>query len=219
VPDGCADILCCNDGEPFLVGPDTQTRWLGFPDGLVITALRFRPGALRAVAGCDATEVLNASVALADLGGARGLAGDLHAAESAHLRIALLEAWVRARVSVSRRDLAVSAACRALARRPDVAIGGLAAQLGWSVRMLHREFTATCGYGPKHMQRILRVQRTLQLAGALREPMRLDALAASAGFADQAHMSRDFRAITGFSPGSYLALADPGLGRWIAEDW
>jgi AraC-like DNA-binding protein len=53
------------------------------------------------------------------------------------------------------------------------------------------------GYGPKVLARILRLQR------ALRSPHRttdLARVAADAGYADQSHLSREVRALTGQSP-------------------
>jgi AraC-like DNA-binding protein len=78
---------------------------------------------------------------------------------------------------------------------------------------------AACGYSPKHFQRIMRIQNALRAAQAAPRT-RLCDLAAAAGYADQAHMTRDFRAITGFTPTGYFAdAAAPGWGAWIDEDW
>ena len=85
--------------------------------------------------------------------------------------------------------------------------------------MTHRQFLATCGYGPKHLQRIMRVQRALAIA-QYSSVTGLGDVAAAAGYADQAHMSRDFRSITGFTPSAYFArTAIPGWGAWLKEDW
>ncbi len=83
-----------------------------------------------------------------------------------------------------------------------------------SPRQLHRRFVAAVGYGPKTFQRVLRLQRVLALVARSRRES-LAALAAEAGYADQAHMSRELRALTGQSPSvllqgaqSTLALSD-----------
>jgi transcriptional regulator GlxA family with amidase domain len=70
-------------------------------------------------------------------------------------------------------------------------------------RRLHRRFEAAIGYGPKTFQRVLRLQRALGLAGRGTQP-RLALIAAAAGYADQAHMSRELRALTGRSPSPLL---------------
>ncbi len=89
-------------------------------------------------------------------------------------------------------------------------------QLGWSARRLHRRFVDACGYGPKMLQRILRLQRVIRLARAAGgASLSLAGLTREAGFADQAHMNRDFRALTGFTPPDLLAGWNAEVGRWL----
>ncbi|WP_254053255.1 helix-turn-helix domain-containing protein [Singulisphaera sp. GP187] len=78
--------------------------------------------------------------------------------------------------------------------------------MGISSRQLHRRFHDSVGYGPKTLQRILRFQRLLELARNEPAP-RLDlaALAFEAGYADQAHMSREVRELADNTPTSVLA--------------
>jgi transcriptional regulator GlxA family with amidase domain len=74
-------------------------------------------------------------------------------------------------------------------------------------RRLRRRFAAAVGYGPKTFQRVLRLQRALRLAGGNARPrasLSLAMIAVAAGYADQAHMSRELRALTGRSPGALL---------------
>jgi len=63
----------------------------------------------------------------------------------------------------------------------------------------------------------MRIQLTLRFMHRLSKTSLAEA-ALESGFADQAHMTRTFRAITGFSPSSYLALTRPEFGAWIADD-
>jgi transcriptional regulator GlxA family with amidase domain len=220
IPDGCSDIITCDEGAPVLVGPDLRSRWPSLADNTVITGLRLRPGALRAVIGCAAAELVDTSVSLNDVSGsAQRLHVDLHSADTLRARLALLEQWVRARLHGAARDLEVIRACGILAAQPHADVADVAVALGWSVRKAHREFVAACGYGPKTMQRILRVQRVIRFAHRTREPLRLVDVAAGGGFADQAHMTREFRAVTSFTPAHYLKQSNPALGRWLDEDW
>jgi transcriptional regulator GlxA family with amidase domain len=113
----------------------------------------------------------------------------------------------------------VIAACRLLGAGSNAGIDEVARRLDWNARTMHRKFVAACGYGPKHFQRVMRIQRMLRLAGK-KSHQRLAELAVAAGFSDQAHMTRDFQAITGFTPRVYLgARLSPGWGAWIEEDW
>lgn len=221
LPDGCADIMVYDDQPPRVAGPDSVTRWTALRDGLVIAGIRLRPGACRAVLGCPAEQLVNAGPLLSDIAPSAGaLHQRLLLSDSLSSRLALLEVWVRAALQQpSDADRAVIAACHALGADSAVAIGDVARRLNWNVRTLHRQFLGACGYGPKHFQRIMRVQAALRAAhgGGSR---RLGELASAAGYADQAHMTRDFRAITGFTPAAYFAdKAQPGWGAWINDDW
>jgi len=104
---------------------------------------------------------------------------------------------------------------------------------GWGARRVHREISATCGYGPKTLQRIVRMQRVLRRAhAAARQPAFVPTLATrdgsalvaplaqlafDCGYADQAHMTRDFRDLTGFTPRALLRRTSADVGRWLDE--
>ena len=49
LPDGCADIMAYDDQPLRVAGPDAVTRRVQLRDGLVITGIRLRPGACRAI--------------------------------------------------------------------------------------------------------------------------------------------------------------------------
>jgi AraC-like DNA-binding protein len=220
VPDGCTDVITVDHGAPMLVGPDTGAYTFALHSGIVITGLRLRPGALRGVAGCRAEEVLDTSVPLRDIDrSALGLESHLHRADTLDGRFAALEQWVRDRMRVTVHDSAVMHACRILATRGASNIDHVATSLGWSVRTLRREFVSACGYGPKVMHRILRVQRAVRRSHRTPGGLGISALAADLGFADHAHMTREFRAILGVTPTEYLGQADPALSRWLDRDW
>jgi len=221
LPDGCTDIMVYDDHAPRVAGPDAVTRHAALGDGTLITGIRLRPGAWRAVHGCRADSVVNGSALLTDLAPAsRTLAPRLLGAATHAARITLLEHWVRGALArATHRDRAVVAACKLLGGHAPLTIGAVAAHLRWNARMLHRQFMASCGYSPKHFQRIMRMQTLLRGAHAGRAPS-LSSLAITAGYADQAHMTRDFRDLTGFTPSEYFASgAAPGWGAWITEDW
>jgi AraC-like DNA-binding protein len=67
--------------------------------------------------------------------------------------------------------------------------------------MLHRELLGWTGLPPKHLARVFRMQR------ALREVrtghLQLAAVAQMAGYADQAHMANEFRALAAAPPTSF----------------
>lgn len=71
-----------------------------------------------------------------------------------------------------------------------------------SSRQLQRLALGAFGYAPKTLARVLRMQRALALAG---RGMRLGEVAAMAGYADQAHMSREVKELAGEPLGVLVA--------------
>ena len=95
------------------------------------------------------------------------------------------------RPAPARRRPRRSGGSPALDGRLDVAT--LAAEVGWSRRHLSGQFTAEYGVGPKEMARVLRFERSK--ACSIRPDRRsLATIAAECGYADQAHMAREWRA-------------------------
>jgi methylphosphotriester-DNA--protein-cysteine methyltransferase len=72
--------------------------------------------------------------------------------------------------------------------------------LGVSERQLRRRFDAAVGYGPKTLQRVLRFQRFLAGMSRREDGVDLAQLAAAAGYADQAHLTREAGLLSGRSP-------------------
>ncbi|MHB1568605.1 MAG: helix-turn-helix domain-containing protein [Solirubrobacteraceae bacterium] len=90
----------------------------------------------------------------------------------------------------------------------NVRIGVLAAELGCSRRYLTSRFSAELGIAPKAVARQLRfaaVRERLTCA-----PKRLAEIASVAGYYDQAHLNRDFRAPAGITPTEFVARLIPG---------
>ena len=83
-----------------------------------------------------------------------------------------------------------------------VPITDLAAELGRSRRHLAVRFREELGMTPKSLARLLRFERAVQ---RLRAGDELGDLALDAGYYDQAHFNRDFRAFAGTTPTEYLA--------------
>jgi len=229
VPDACSDVVIVGEAAPHVAGPATTTQHVLVPPGTTVVGIRFRPGATRLAFGCDANELRDADPELAAVCGMsmRTLAESLDEARdgddpTSALRAAL-EAWARTRIGRIGHDAdALRAACRLVVDR-DATVRDVACDFGWSERRLHREITATCGYGPKTLQRIVRLQRALRAsrAGVATRPPSLaptlSRLALDAGYADQAHMTREFRDLTGFTPRQLLGRSMADVGKWMDE--
>jgi transcriptional regulator GlxA family with amidase domain len=93
-----------------------------------------------------------------------------------------------------------------------VPIGRLAAEVGWSHRHLIDRFRRQVGLSPKTAARLVRfdgVWRRLDQAGGRPD---WGLVAAEAGYADQAHLVREFRQFTGTTPTGFLAQTRPAAG-------
>ena len=86
----------------------------------------------------------------------------------------------------------------------SLSVGETARTLGISERRLHHVFSEDVGLSPKQWSRVRRFQRAV---GALHQgcEMRWAELAATCGYADQAHFSRDFHSFSGIDPTTYSA--------------
>jgi transcriptional regulator GlxA family with amidase domain len=80
-------------------------------------------------------------------------------------------------------------------------IAVMAERLCISPRQLHRRCLPAFGYGPRHLSRIMRFQRALE---EVRCGVPLAQVAAAGGYADQAHLSREVRALASTTPGGLL---------------
>lgn len=120
--------------------------------------------------------------------------------------VASLERWLRAVLPRPEPDpagreagcvVALAAADPSIAR-----VDHLAAAAGSSVRRLQRLFAEHVGVGPKWVIRRFRLHEvTERMAAGL--PVDWAGLAAELGYADQAHLSRDFADLFGEPPTQY----------------
>jgi AraC-like DNA-binding protein len=220
VPDGCVDLLWVG-GRLVVAGPDVTAAHPVLPPGDPVVAVRFRPGAALCWLGLPMAEITGLQLDLAEFGRpwARDLAGRIGEARTMTERMARLEAGLaRAAPEIAPPAPEMAFVFRELGRGSEAA--GLAAlrdRLGLSERSLRRRCHEAFGYGPKTLDRILRFQRFLRLATA-GEEARLSGLAAAAGYADQAHLTREVRRLSGLTPAVVLGqmAAGPALGRAAA---
>jgi AraC-like DNA-binding protein len=193
LPDGCLDIVWLGD-RLIVAGPDTTAQVGTDPTGATYVGLRFPPGIGPAVLGVPAHELRDRRVPLEALWPAarvRRLAGRVAAAAD--------PAGAVESIAVERlRDAgpATDRAMRAVAALLDTGapVGAAAEAVGLSERQLHRRSLNAFGYGPKTLARVLRLGRAVGLA---RGGVPFATVAVRAGYADQAHLSREVRSLAG----------------------
>lgn len=202
LPDGCMDLMW-SEGRLLVAGPDTHSHAPGGGEGAEWAGVRFAPGNAPALLSVPAHELRDRRVDLADLWGAaeaRRLAERVGAATDASAGLEAVA--LRMAVAAGPPDPLTAAVVRHLEAGGTVA--GAARAVGLGARQLHRRSLDAFGYGPKTLARVLRLQRALTLVRA--GTPYADA-AAAAGCADQAHLSREMRALAGITLSAYEALA------------
>ena len=144
------------------------------------------------VLGVPATELRDQRVWLDDVWG-RGAAGRWsRLVDRASRRGRALEDLAGRRLTGRAVDRSIAHVADASARGSRV--DEIARDVGWSERTLRRRCDDAFGYGPKVLGRILRFQRA---AGLVRSGAALADAAATCGYADQSHLSRETRRLTG----------------------
>jgi AraC-like DNA-binding protein len=96
-----------------------------------------------------------------------------------------------------------------------IEVAALASEVGWSRRHLTQRFQQELGLAPKVAGRVLRFDRARRLLGRESRPGFAD-VAATCGYYDQAHLTREFRELAGMSPTAWLAEQLPSVQDEVA---
>lgn len=226
VPDGCMELIV-HLGDPF-TRLDGQAAAGSQPRALLagqllaplllrpgrrvdVFAIRFEPWGARALLGVEPGALAGRLPPLGDLlGGDADRLGDaLAGARGFAARVQAAERWCLSRRARARAPAValVEAVRTATSDASVVSVADLARRAGWGRRRLERAFVEHVGLPPKALLRIARLQRLLARLAAPGNAPPLAALALDAGFADQAHMTREFAALAGTTPARYRAEA------------
>ncbi len=164
-----------------------------------VVGAAFRPGAFRAFTDRPVAELTDRAVPADALSGLSG-------APAEPVTVAALEDWLRRQLPGPAPDDAgqeAGAAVALVAADPDIRrVDQLAAATGSSVRRLQRLFAEHVGIGPKW---VIRRYRLHEVTEGIAAGGRVDwaGLAGRLGYADQAHLVRDFGDLFGESPTRY----------------
>jgi AraC-like DNA-binding protein len=233
LPDGCMEAVF-HLGQPFraldgsgraveqpaafLVGQMTSALRVRPSSRARVVGIRFRPGGAFPFLRLPQHELTGALPALADVWPAlareRERLAELRDMPSVVARIETILS--RATSGVRRIDRRVAGSTAAIAASDGaVAVDRLSSMCSLGPRQLERLFREQVGLGPKRLARIVRFQAGLraQEAGAS-----VAAAAHAAGYADQAHFAREFKAIAGVSPSAFAEGEDPLAAAFVGGD-
>lgn len=196
LPSGRAQVIVDLDtGVAVIVGPRTVSA--------VVAPVRCAAGfslsgsGLARIVGGDARQMIDTTIDVRDLGGNVPALPQPNGDSD-------LRAFARHLVNRFEVDDRIVVAERLL--RSGAPASLVATRLGLDRRTFVPAFRSLVGVAPKHYELITRLQR---VNAVLRSDtaMPLATLAADAGFADQAHMTRDVRRLTGHTPNQIRRLA------------
>jgi AraC-like DNA-binding protein len=213
LPTGGVELHFPIGGRPQLVGPLTGPSVEVIPARTTIVGVRFMPGGAPGLpAGLD--DLVDQCVSLVDLWGTAvdRLVETVALAETPSQALMSLQAHLlhEFRGSAVRVDPLVGEAVHGLMPWHPVNIDALANHLALSASQLRRRCLHAVGVSPKVLQRTLRFQGFLALAQAgvtasgRRDADGMAGLAVDAGYADQAHLSRECLRLTGLTPRQLL---------------
>ena len=208
------------DEQPsFIAGLDTSRVFIASSGRAACLQVNLTPIGAQRLLGIPASEFAARMVSL----------DDLAHPQISELRRQLedIEDW-NARLDCAERFLARrlgAAAAEPVSSLVDVAFGliasgavrridELATRIGWSRKHLADRFSREFGFSPKTVARIARFNRAQALA---REAMRPDwaDIAFAGGYADQAHMIREFEDFAGLTPSAWWRSLDKlGSATW-----
>jgi AraC-like DNA-binding protein len=196
LPDLCSDLIWQRGRGAFIAGPDTGPVRTETMPGAVLVGARFRPGAGGAALDIPLAELRDQRVDLADI--LPRLAGSLAADLDPVQALAAVTKLSARLATAGPPDQLVLEATRLLATG-RASVASLSPELAVSERHLRRRFDHAVGYGPKTMHRVLRFRAVLARL-ALPGPVDLAELALRAGYADQAHLTREMTRLAGQPP-------------------
>ncbi len=194
-------------GEPVLTGPRTEPLKTRVRGGDRVWGSILWPGAAPSLLGVDVEALRSGRIP------ARFALGDAAASvlEERCARIEaedeasrLLDAVFLERLPPTRAldEKVMQAVFRLLHSGGETAISEVASTIGLSPRQLRRRFRKQVGLSPKELARIQRM-RVSAVEAVFDDDEPWVAIAADRGYADQAHLIREFRDLLGVTPSDF----------------
>jgi AraC-like DNA-binding protein len=213
-PDGCLSIACIPHPIPgpriLATGPRVTAMQPPLRANSFLIGLRLWPDAIQSVTGLGARSLRDAVgpalPALVEQFTALlpGLA-QLRSLEEAKPALDAVLLPMSARWAAA--DEAVRRAVRFIvAERGEVDMSAVAADAGLGLRQLQRRFLERTALTMREWARVRRLRESLALK--LRGAAGWSSVAASAGFADHAHLTREFVTLTGMAPTSAARMLE-----------
>jgi AraC-like DNA-binding protein len=206
-PDGCVSIAVAFSSRGLhriaVVGPRLSALRVPVHRGIRYVGARTTPGGCSAVLGLAPRPLRERVVLLHDVAPSKAEALSIAMAGGAapdallDVLVRVVDSWVDAPAQVDSAALAMVS--RILQARGQGPVGAIAEGTGLSYRQGLRRFVDAVGLSPKELARLARLRHAcLQVLAS--EGRSWADVSAAAGFADQAHMTREFSEVYGWPP-------------------
>ncbi len=171
-----------------------------------------KPLGVRAILDVASTEISSLVLNLSDIWGsrARDLIDMLQSAHTWQQRFAILDRAFVSKLGPGSHRCEIAWAWRTLDQpHGTMPVQLLADEIGWTRQHFTGAFRDAIGVTPKSAARVFRFERACRLIKD--ERASLTRVAASCGYFDQAHMTREWKALAGCSPGAWISSELPFL--------
>lgn len=185
-----------------LLGPASEKACVEIDGASDYFCIRFRPGQALRLADVRTVDLIDCYAELSKIKGISvgSLADRLSSLPDPAARQLVMEDLVRGCLPLVRDERCRQATALLEAHGGQLHVNELAAELGFHIRTLERLFLEQLGMTPKQLSRLVRFRHLLSSLktgsfGSLAD------LAYACGYADQSHMIRDYKELTGRLPG------------------
>lgn len=210
---GCRISFASGKVQPksFIRGQLSYADTLVSSKGIDMIAVVFEPLGLHPFGACLMSELYNQYVDIEELDnpGLKELNHRIASEEDSLTCISLIERFLTDRLDKEDYNLQrICQSVQSIRERSDIDVSSLADKACLGYRQFKRVFTEYVGMNPKEYIRVVRFQRVLHTLQ--HEPdMDITQLAYACGFFDHPHLVKDFKALSGYSPTTYLAARKP----------